>query len=454
MQDSIFSAHNLHLESIELFENQDPQLSRLKKSPYCYESALIQDFPFDIPGIYSVGGGRQVGKSTLLKQWMLFLLKEKIPPQNITYLTGEVIEDQHRLLNLVQTIVRDKNKDPKKSSLLYLLIDEVTYIKDWDKGIKFLADAGFLENVVLMITGSELTFIQEARMRFPGRRGKSDQVDFHLYPLSFREFLHLTSPTLTPNLAIDPSEISQKVFDLLDIKFSQYLLHGGYLTAINDFALSQELSISTLNTYSDWIRGDMLKRGKQERYLREIFTGVFKHYGSQITWNGLSKSLSIDHPSTVADYLLLLEMMDALFIQYALLEDKLTGAPKKARKVIFTDPFIYHAAWHWISGETPSLEKIQTQPIFQSQLVEAVCISHCRRYFPTYFIHAEGEVDIAYIQNNIFHPIEIKWTEQIRSKDLKQILKYKNGQIWSKQTQPGAIENTPISNLILNLAKI
>ena len=47
--------------------------------------------------------------------------------------------------------------------------------------------------------------------------------------------------------------------------------------------------------------------------------------------------------------------------------------------------------------------------------------------------------------------IEIKWTEQIRSKDLKQILKYKNGQIWSKQRQPGVIENTPISNLILNL---
>jgi hypothetical protein len=36
--------------------------------------------------------------------------------------------------------------------------------------------------------------------------------------------------------------------------------------------------------------------------------------------------------------------MDAVFIQPALVEDKLTAAPKKARKLMFTDPFIFHSA--------------------------------------------------------------------------------------------------------------
>jgi hypothetical protein len=69
---------------------------------------------------------------------------------------------------------------------------------------------------------------------------------------------------------------------------------------------------ATYATYSDWIRGDMMKRGKQEHYLREILEGVLKRYASQVTWNGFAGDLSIDHPATVADYLALLERMDAV----------------------------------------------------------------------------------------------------------------------------------------------
>ena len=72
-------------------------------------------------------------------------------------------------------------------------------------------------------------------------------------------------------------------------------------------------------TYSDWIRGDMIKHGKQEHYLREIIGAIIKRYGSQVTWNALSRDLSIDHPKTVADYVELLAM-DAAFIQAALLK--------------------------------------------------------------------------------------------------------------------------------------
>ena len=61
------------------------------------------------------------------------------------------------------------------------MLDEITYIRDWDKVIKYAADSGLLERTILMLTGSDALLIQEARMRFPGRRGKSSIVDFHLY---------------------------------------------------------------------------------------------------------------------------------------------------------------------------------------------------------------------------------------------------------------------------------
>ena len=40
--------------------------------------------------------------------------------------------------------------------------------------------------------------------------------------------------------------------------------------------------------------------------------------------------------------------MDAVFVQAALLEDGLTAAPRKARRVMFADPFISHAVNSWL----------------------------------------------------------------------------------------------------------
>ena len=56
-----------------------------------------------------------------------------------------------------------------------------------------------------------------------------------------------------------------------------------------------------------------------------------------------------------------------------------------------------------------------------SHLVEAVVATHFRRHYPTYYIKAENEVDIAYIDNDKFWPVEVKWTNQLRPNDLKQI---------------------------------
>ena len=446
--DPRFLPHNSHLEEPSLFSERDPQLRLLKKQPYVHHSALLEAFPKDIPGIYTLGGGRQIGKSTLLKQWMLALINRGVVPKAIAFLSGELIDDHHTLLHLLMAQLNDMPTD----KIRYVLLDEITYIKDWDKGIKYAADAGLLENTILMLTGSDLILIQEARMRFPGRRGQSTVTNFHLYPLSFQETVLLKHPSSDLNrlLTADnpPTEIQM---DILYQEFQIYLQHGGYLTAINDLAANGSISHSTLITYSDWIRGDVLKRGKQESYLREILSAIIKRYNSQISWNALARDLSIDHPKTVADYVGLLHSMDAVFIQSALLEDKLCAAPKKRKKLIFNDPFIFHAirAWLW-----PVADAYQSQilPFLQdqescSQLVEATVANHYHRLYPTYYIQAEGEVDVAYIKQAGFWPIEVKWTSQLRTKDLKQILKYPNGKILSKTKTFGTLNTLPTEPL-------
>ncbi len=455
LMDTRFLPHNTHLDTPELFAERDPQLRQLKKQIYVYRSSLLDEFPLETPGIYTLGGGRQIGKSTLLKQWMLELLNKNISPASIAFLSGELIDDHHALLNILQ----EQLQSMPQNKICYLLIDEVTYIKDWDKAIKYAADAGLLEQTVLMLTGSDLSLIQEARMRFPGRRGQSSVINFHLYPLSFKECVLLKNRVNNIQKLINEEYLpSKSEIEALFAEFHEYLQHGGYLTAINDLAKFNNISKATLITYSDWIRGDMLKRGKQEHYLREILIAIIKRYNSQVTWNALAQDLSIDHPKTVADYASQLESMDALFIQSALMEDKLTAAPKKGKKLVFTDPFIFHAlrAWLW-SVEDPYSSQIMAglnDPELCSKIVEACVAIHYRRYYPTYYIKAEGEIDIAYINKGRFWPIEIKWTNQLRAKDLKQILKYSNARIFSKTQAFGNIQAVPTEPLPLSLLRI
>lgn len=427
--DTRFTPHNMHLTAIELFAQYDPHLLILWQQAYIYEAPIIQEIPRDIPGIYTITGGRQIGKSTLLKQWMLSLLNSGVAAQRIMYLTGELINDHHALFKLVSNQITEMPND----ETLYIIIDEITYISGWDKGVKYLADSGLIRNVVLVLTGSDLIILKEARMRFPGRRGKAAKVNFHLYSLSFRDYLQLTRQLPSE---FEIKKANEETITLLYDAFRHYLIHGGYLTAINEFAKHQSISIATLDTYAEWIRGDMMKRDRRENYLHEIINAIIKRYNSQVSWINLAKDLSIDHPQTVADYISTLESMDALFIQHALLEDKLVGAPKKHKKIMFTDPFIFHAMNYWTHPtDNPFQDQIMpgiTDSITSSKLVETIVTTHIRRKYPTYYIKSDGEVDIAYVKNKKFWPIEIKWTEQIRSHDLKQIKKYSNAQIFAK----------------------
>ena len=215
--------------------------------------------------------------------------------------------------------------------------------------------------------------------------------------------------------------VAEKDMTELFEKFENYLIHEGFLTAINDFASDGMIAPSTLATYSDWIRGDVIKKNRRENYLREILDAVVRRHGSQVTYNALAKDLSIDHPKTVSDYLELLVSMDAVCICPALNENKLEAVPKKAKKIMFSDPFIFHAVHAWLKPSLHPYEErllpVVSDPKKAGNLVESTVITHYRRYFSSYYIKAEGEVDLAYVEKGRFYPVEIRWTGQYRPKN-------------------------------------
>lgn len=429
--------HNQFRESLERYRDYDPQLKRLKKEPFEYVSKLLKEKSFHKSGVYLITGGRQVGKTTFLKQFILDLLTVKnVPPASILFLNGELIDDHHQLRRIVQDFVRE-------DLFQYLFIDEVNYIAGWDKAIKFLADAGLFETTSVMLTGSDSCILREAMKRFAGRRGREDQVDYIFDPLSYKDFVVLKDASLkdvceeleeTPYLQKSP--LFEKSFAQLQTYFKEYLIHGGYLPAISDYWKEGTISRATFNTYGQWIVGDILKHNKSEVYLLEVLGGIVKRYGSQVSWGALSKDLSIDHHKTVSDYCEILSMMHVLNIVPAIIEHKLVAAPKKAKKLYFRDPFIFHAVQCLIQADFDPKSYLDTveQRLDLLQMIEGVLLDYCQRFNPTFYIKgSKGEVDAAIVVKKSFEPIELKWTQQLRQEDLKQISTYDRGYILTPQ---------------------
>lgn len=416
--DNWFLTHNGNLENPEHFRKMDSDLIRLNEQRLVYQFPLLEKLPIDVPGIFVIQGAHQTGKTTLLKLWIEKLLMQGVPPNTIAFFPGELIAKHH---GLFQSLKKQLSSMPT-DRLRYLIIDDASSIKDFEKVIQTLKSHELLDSVLLILSGVDVAVT-----------GITLQNIYHLYSLSFRETVLLKRGDTEPTL------------HALYEEFDEYLLHGGNLKAINEVFVNKQVSDKTLIAYSDWICKETERRGKQERFLREIIKATFKHYNNQITWNALAPELSIDHPKTIGDYFAWLEALDILFVQYALLEKELTAAPKKARKIMFTDPFYFHAMNAWINPiknifdhqMKNTLENVE----LNSNLVKSSVITHFRRFFSTYYIKSEGEVDLAYIKAERFWPIEITWTSQLRAKDLKQILKYPNGRILTKTDRSGIIEH-------------
>ncbi len=426
----IYQNHNKHWASLEEFENNDPHLSKLKNIKWIAQYDFNKEFNSDIPGIYTLSGGRQLGKSTCFKQQMLKLARLGVKPLEIFYLACDTLLDRHDFYQVLKYFL--ENNVSQKG---YLFIDEVTFVKGWDLTIKALADEGLFENVVCCLSGSDKIFLEDAIYRLPGRRGKSECLDFTIKPLLFHDLISLFSNE-------DGSQA------ILDECFSQYMITGGYITAINDFYEDKEVGLSTYRVYQQWIIGDFIRLNRNQKNLLQILFAIINCYGSQVSFQTLSQHTEGLSKDTVNEYCSILERLGVIGIQHALDQNKLRAAPKKYKKIHFLDPFIACAMHQLVDRQYQRLK-----PFDESLLIESICYNYFKRKYPTYYIKGDGEVDIAYVDKDCFFPVEVKWRNQIRAKDLKQIKKYANAFILAKQKGETIIDGVKTLSLVFFLSE-
>jgi len=421
---------------------EDEKIADYELESYRYIPPLMFEYPEDTDAILTLRGPRQIGKSTTMKLLIRRLLLElRIPRKHVFYFSLDRIEDFNQLYELIDCYLR--NTRPENPQRLYIFLDEISFVRKWQLGVKALADEGKLKDVTLLLTGSNLLDIRKGAEQMPGRRGKISKIDFEQMPLTFVEFISLIEP------GIELTDIDSLIYhkDLLLRRFKEYLTTGGFPLSVNLFFSRGHISSYVYQLYLSWIEGDIGRAGKLERNLYQIMSRILAHISTGISWYGLSRESGIASHATVQEYVEILESMYVLrpvpFIDLA----KKLPMYRKNRKLYFQDPLIFHC----FSGKNSGIgdnfftecQRFLNDPANESKLVESVVGMHISRYYKNCFYwQGQKEIDFIAKKGSELKFFEVKYQEKVSAAEFQWFAK-----IGSKKDQLNVITKQDIEKI-------
>ena len=392
---------------------EDEKIADYERESYRYVPPLMFEYPEDTDAILTLRGPRQIGKSTTIKLLIRRLLLElRIPRKHVFYFSLDRIEDFNQLYELIDCYLR--NIRPGNPQRLYIFLDEISFVRKWQRGVKALADEGKLKNVTLLLTGSNSLDIRKGAERMPGRRGKISKIDFEQLPMTFVEFISLIESR------IELTDIDSLIYhkDLLLCRFKEYLITGGFPLSVNLFFSRGHISSYVYQLYLSWIEGDIGRAGKLERNLYQIMSRILAHMSTGISWYGLSRESGIASHATVQEYVEILERMYVLrSVPFIDLSKKLPMY-RKNKKLYFQDPLIFHC----FSGKNSGIgdnfftecQRFLNDPASESKLVESVVGMHIFRYYKNCFYwQGQKEIDFVAKKGSKLKFFEVKYQEKV-----------------------------------------
>lgn len=214
-------------------------------------------------------GQRRVGKSYILRQIINFLLDtKKCPPQNIFYLNKEylifsAIKNAHDLNDLFTYYL----KEVKPKGKIYILIDEVQNIQEWELFVNSYSQ-DFTGEYELVITGSNSNLLSgNLASQLSGR-----YVEFEVLPFGYAEFTDFTQTGRHKE------------------SFLNYLQTGGLpeMYSLDGKELKRNYIQSLKNTI---VLRDIIQRHniKDISLLEDIFLFLISNIGSLISFSSIIK---------------------------------------------------------------------------------------------------------------------------------------------------------------------
>jgi hypothetical protein len=447
-----------HREKFAIF---DKNLKEANEKPIFFKRKRI-----DIKkgNIYVLRGPRQVGKTTYIKDSISKLISEGIDPNHILYLSSDFFVSRRELRGAIAYFM-NKNIDVTD---LYIFIDEITSVKDWNLELKYISDSGTLEKARILATGSCASALRRKGELLPGRGLEGNE--YHMKPLSFRDFVLQTTDQMISTIKEaefrdslkELSTILEKTSYSLEAGFSQlfkalhqvapfkrelsylfnlYIRYGGYPFVVNDYLFKklqseQRQSGFVINPKLSEVLmrdviGDITKLGKQEIFIRQILKEISEKYGSRYSFSKLASDIETTHVTTI-DYLETLEESFIITILYAFDFNKKDIKFKGDKKIFFQDPFIFHSVKSFLTGKDINEtidETLQNEELI-GKLVEGIVASHFitnqeipmmrepKTFIWFYYDMRGKEVDNIFRIGENYTAIETKYQSSVSSKDI------------------------------------
>jgi len=246
--------------------------------------------------VLTVTGSRRAGKTYLCFQ---LINKLDIPEDNILYINFEDERLQpiqgDELTKLLE--VYRELYSPEKDEKLYIFLDEVHTIPDWEKWVRRISERE--KDIKLVITGSSSELLpEEVSTELRGR-----PLNKTVYPLSFSEFLEMKNIEYKLN-KLPHSDQKPRVKKA----FNEYLKYGGFPEVVkeDDEQLKQEI---LQEYYATIFRRDIVERHKVKNIegLKDFYKIRIDNFASKMSYSQSKNNLkSLGHDmskTTVKKYL-------------------------------------------------------------------------------------------------------------------------------------------------------
>ena len=333
--------------------------------------SVIQDKCFRKKAILILGA-RQVGKTTLLKQFM------RVQTDEVLYLNCDeamtVSQLTNRNIRQIQMMIGNAK---------IVVIDEAQKVDNIGVTLKMIVDN--FPDVQVIATGSS-AFELRNRLNEPltGRK-----YEYRLFPISTNEIY--------------------KTEGYMDVQrqLESRLIYGSYPDILTHGEEAQELlnSLTESYLYKDILASDNLRKPE---LLNKLIKALAFQVGSEVSYNELSQTIGSD-PKTIERYI---ELLEKSFIIFRLngLSRNLRNELKKAKKIYFYDNGVRNAV---IQQFAPLDMRNDVGALWENFFIsERIKFNHYRQHFCNiYFWRTKSQQEIDYVEesNGSFQVFEMKW---------------------------------------------
>lgn len=367
-------------------------------------------------------GPRRVGKTVMLKHFVQRLLDDGLAGVCILFASLDTPLYSGRSLEGLVRLFIEQHQHPAGQQL-WVIFDEVQYLKDWEVHLKSLVDS--YPGVRFIASGSAA-----AALRMKSREsGAGRFTEFVLPPLTFAEYL--TFAQRKDELIVERedegsgnSRYLATDIDALNEEFLNYLNYGGFPEAVMNPVVRENPS--------RFLRQDIIDKVllkdlpslygiSDTQELNRFFNVLAFNTGDEVGLEALSKHSNITKQK-LGDYLEYLEAAFLIRRVHRIDENALRMQRARTFKVYLTNPSVRAALFGFVRSEDEAMGNLAETAVWSQWLHDTV-ISRSLHYARWKSGRQTLEVDIVSIDVRTQKPrfaVEIKWSDRI-SKQLQEL---------------------------------